>query len=224
MAYKRRYRKKRKGYRRKRRVTSIQRNAGISDSQIVRLKYADMININSVAGVADGAVFSANSIFDPNRTGIGHQPLGHDEWKLFYNHATVLGSRIKVTFMPTTNAPITGNACCSVKLLGNATLDTNIYSTLEQTSSTWKLMGNANASGKGVTLTKYFSAKKFFGVKDVRDSSNIRGTFGANPADEAYYHIQCTGLNGTDDPADVDVVVTIEYICLLSERRQLLIS
>lgn len=222
-SYRRRFR--RRPYRRKKRSsTAVQRNAGISDSQIVKLRYADMVRIDSVAGVADGNVWSANSIFDPNRTGVGHQPLGHDEWQLFYNHATVLGSKITATFMPTSSDVILGNSCCSIKVMGNNTLDTNIYSTLEQTGSSWKLLGNSAAAGKGVTITKYFSAKKFFGVTDVKDADNLRGTFGANPADEAYFHVQHTGLNGTDNPAAVDVVVTIEYICLLSERRQLLIS
>lgn len=226
MPYKKYTKKPRRKYRKRynRRSLVAQPQAVIADSQLVKMKYCDMFTINSVAGVADGAVISANSVFDPLNYGPGGrnaQPLGHDEWALFYNHATVIGSKIKVTFMPTSNTLVTANNICSVKLLGNNSLDTNIFSTLEQTGNKWKLLGSADASPQGTTLYHNFSAKKFFGITNVRDADNIRGTFGSNPSDQAYWHLQCSALNGTDDPAAVDVIITVEYICLLSERRQL---
>jgi len=71
-------------------------NGPLAMRQIVKLRYAEDVNIS--AGIALGSYdFRANSIFDPNLTGIGHQPLGHDQWAVFYDHYVVLGARIKVT-------------------------------------------------------------------------------------------------------------------------------
>ena len=39
-----------------------------------------------------------NSLFDPNRTGTGHQPYGFDQLSTFYNRYYVTGSKMTVTF------------------------------------------------------------------------------------------------------------------------------
>jgi hypothetical protein len=42
-------------------------------------------------------VFRANSLFDPNQTGSGAQPVGYDQLSGFYNSWFVVSSRIEVT-------------------------------------------------------------------------------------------------------------------------------
>jgi len=41
-----------------------------------------------------------NSIFDPDRTGTGHQPLGHDQLELLYNRYRVFAVSWRVEFPP----------------------------------------------------------------------------------------------------------------------------
>lgn len=59
------------------------------------LRYVTNITLDSAAGIPDFYTFNANSIFDPDRTGGGHRPLGTSEWHKFYEYATVTGCRIR---------------------------------------------------------------------------------------------------------------------------------
>lgn len=57
------------------------------DELCVPLVYAQR---NTQSGVVTAEQqFNLNSCFDPDRTGIGHQPLGFDQWSAFYNRYRV---------------------------------------------------------------------------------------------------------------------------------------
>lgn len=55
----------------------------------VTMKYVENLTRTPSSGLAIDYVFLLNSIFDPNSTGTGHQPQGHDQWALFYNRYRV---------------------------------------------------------------------------------------------------------------------------------------
>jgi len=42
--------------------------------------------------------FRSNSIYDPDFSGIGHQPRGHDQWALYYKNYRVIACMAKATF------------------------------------------------------------------------------------------------------------------------------
>lgn len=226
--YKRRGRKKtykrRKSAFNRKRSTAYQPRAAIADSQLVKMRYGGIVNPDAGAGSSASWVFSANSIFDPDRTGIGHQPLGHDEWANFYDHYVVIGSRITVRFMPNGDTALTNSSLCSITLEDDATASTTIPSLIERTGAVIGYMGTADGKGS-VTLRKGFSAKKFFNKADVRDNSQLGGKLGvSNPAEEAYFHINVSAVDGVTNPAAVECAVLIEYICVLSERKNLVQS
>ncbi len=64
----------------------------------VTLKYTQTFS-NSVAAAA-GSIQSMNlnSLFDPDRTGSGHQPYGFDQLAALYNRYRVLNTRYRVMF------------------------------------------------------------------------------------------------------------------------------
>lgn len=70
----------------------------------VSLKYVDNIAYSMLTGVAQNNVFNLNSIFDPDRTGGGHQPYGFDQLVAMYNRYRVL----KVSWVVSV-APVGGN-------------------------------------------------------------------------------------------------------------------
>lgn len=47
-----------------------------------------------------GHWFNISSIYDPDFTGVGHQPAFHDRWEQLYSKYRVLGAKFYVTFRP----------------------------------------------------------------------------------------------------------------------------
>lgn len=72
-------------------------NFGFPMHMRTKLKYVAPLTLSSVAGVIASNTYSANGIFDPDVTGVGHQPLGRDKLAAIYGTYQVINSWIKVT-------------------------------------------------------------------------------------------------------------------------------
>jgi len=190
-------------------------------SRVVKLRYAQQITITHGAlGIPGVYTFRANSLFDPDYTGVGHQPLFRDQFSALYNHYVVLGAKITARFAPNTDTNAVG-AIVGIKLDDNHDIPITIFNIIENGSSTtrYKMLSMSNQVGKGfATVTKFFSAKKFFGVKDVKDNKQDLGAYvGNNPTDDAYFNLFFGSLDGETVLEDLPVAVTIEYIVHYSE-------
>lgn len=62
---------------------------------ITKMKYAEAVTV-SATGIA-GYKWNLNSLFDPNRSGIGHQPYGYDQLSALYNRYRVINCRYVVS-------------------------------------------------------------------------------------------------------------------------------
>lgn len=66
---------------------------GYNNNYTVRLTYSDCVNITfSGAGGSASRYFSLNSIYDPDASGGGHQPLMRDLWASQYDYYAVLST------------------------------------------------------------------------------------------------------------------------------------
>jgi hypothetical protein len=61
----------------------------LSTSLRTTLRYGESHQLTVAAGVVQQYVYNLNSIFDPNRTGAGHQPMGYDQLAPFFNRYRV---------------------------------------------------------------------------------------------------------------------------------------
>lgn len=62
------------------------------------LRYSDYFNMGTgVPGIVT-QVMNLNSLFDPDRTGTGHQPRGFDQLATFYSRYRVYGVSFKITY------------------------------------------------------------------------------------------------------------------------------
>ena len=77
---------------------------GVPDTKWVRLKYVQETSIDTGLASINKIYFRANSLFDPDFTGVGHQPLHYDELNVPYDHYTVYGSKITVTVINVTGS------------------------------------------------------------------------------------------------------------------------
>ncbi len=185
-------------------------------SKWVRLKYVQTIALDPAIASVAAHYFRANSLFDPDYTGVGHQPMNFDQVILPYDHYTVYGSKMKVTYMKnvsTASAP----GAYGIFLDDNNTLTyTSAEGIIEsnQRGSKWKTTSDIEESDRQVSVG--WGAKRFFGVNSL-SGNNFRAAHGGNPAEDAYFVVWFSNIAG-NDPASANFMVEIEYLAKLSEK------
>lgn len=225
--YRRRYRK---GYntRGKRSFATVARktlSAGFPTRYLTKLKYVESVIIDPpAAGQLGYYVFRANSIYDPNFTGTGHQPMGRDIFAGVYKNYMVVGSKITVRYLSseTSNQVI---AVTGIKLSADSSLANGSVSDLIENGNVRYKMINYKAATQGYTplntTTCKFSGKKWFGWRDWRDNTaQYSAPMGSNPSEEVYY-IVFIGDSNTAQALNLmpsAVNVTIEYIVAFTEQ------
>lgn len=136
----------------------------------------------------------------------------------FYNHFTVIGSIIKVTFLnSSTNQP----NYVMIQLNDDSSLtDVTAVGNMEQPYTTWKVCSTVGDNSRTV-LWNRFSAKKFLGVSHPLSSQELRGNAGASPTEGAFFHIIAAGLPASSDGASLTALVEIWYTAVLTEPKDL---
>lgn len=217
---KRRNVRKRVYRKRRSRTAQMSYPSGGPSQRTVKMRYSQSVVVSSTSGVMGTTIFRANSIHDPDYTGVGHQPMGHDTWQTLYNHYVVLGSKISVRLLPSaTNA---SPAIAGIYLSDGSTAPYLTGTTfIEAKKGTFSTFVPDQSRPKN--LVSKFSAKKFFNVKDVKDNIPTLGSsFGNTPSDASYYQLWYQTLDGSTE--SIQAVVTIDYIVAMSEPKDLPIS
>lgn len=188
-------------------------------TMMTKMKYVSSFAIDPALGVVGVRVFSTNGLYDPDITGVGHQPRGFDQLMALYDHYTVCGSKISVQFSPRNNSTIPQTV--GVALRDNATAEVDILDYLEQ--GYVKSTSLSPNSGYRSIINYKCNPRRWLGYKDTRDADNLKGTASANPTEQAYWHVFTEPIEGVDAQA-VYCRATIEYILLLTEPKDLISS
>lgn len=191
----------------------------IADTTKVVLKYAEDINVTVNGSIGANYLFRCNSLFDPNQSGVGHQPMGRDQYAGFYKRYVVIGAKITVRFIcqednTATNSP---NDTTNVGITTIADTGDTIIQPTEFMENNRTTYGVVTPSKPIHTITKYFSPKTFFGVSKVIDEEDIGAYFGTNPVNTALWQLKFWPTNtGVDRMVSANVM--IQYVCILRER------
>lgn len=193
------------------------------NSYTAKLRYVEETSLNAAAGTIASYVYRANDCYDPNLTGVGHQPKGFDELMARYDHFTVIGSRITIKYMPTT--PQAGNTSylgiylsdSGTRVAGHSSVSDLLES---RSAGRYITVGDSAFSGRKNAVYNTFSAKKFFRKKEVVGDSLYRGTIAASPTEQAYYELYAASCGGIDSSA-VNILVVIDYLVVFTERKYL---
>lgn len=180
---------------------------------ITKMRYADTTRLDPVVGVPASYIFSANNIWDPNVSGVGHQPYGRDEFAMLYTYYRVLKSRIIATFIPSVSGAA-GASVCGVSLQPDTTTVSSFDTIRETKSAHYKVCaGDSNR----VTVTNGFNSKKMF----ASNMGSLNALMSSAPGEQAYFHVFVTNALFSGDLAPVDIVITIEYTVLMWELKTL---
>jgi len=180
-----------------------------------RLRYSDYCALSSASGVIAAYVFTANGLYDPNRTGTGHQPLGFDQMMLSYEHFAVVSSKITATFRNTTSSTPT----VAITVAPSTTNLTSIPQVIESGLLQMSMLEYKGANGSIQTLQVGCDIKRFHGVVDVLDNPSLQGSAAADPTEGSYFILYLWDQLGVSGSCSVDIM--IEYTAIFTEPRQL---
>lgn len=157
--------------------------------KLVELRYRDYVAMGSiVTGAATVYVFRLNSIFDPDRTGTGHQPYGHDTLALMYNRYRVNAVKYKVTFGGLADACLFACVPTNGSLQAIATLaDFDLATELP-----YAVSGLTGAQGTpNVVFERLIDLNELNGSKKVEYSTDDRfaAIFGSNPTEVIDFNV-----------------------------------
>lgn len=210
MPGKRKFAPKRKMLRRKmwarrpKRVIVNRALSPIPQRYITKMKYSEQVTTDATGQYR----LNLNSIYDPNRTGIGHQPYGFDTLATMYNRYRVIacGYRIQVNW--------TSNNTAQPVLMGaipaNEELTFLSLSELRENPRAKYISQNYGAptvtlSGK-TYIPSLVGRNKAQYMADDRYQAQVTGS----PSELAILNI-VTGPNGSDSPAAATIQVLLEY-------------
>lgn len=175
------------------------------------LRYSDQITLNPTAGATSSYFFHANSIFDPDASGVGHQPYGHDTLQTIYKDYVV--DKAVITLIPTQF----GNTVCTY---GLRTTDDGVGASFHLPRETKGAKLATTAVGaRPLTISCSYDRLKMWPFE--KDTS---AAFGANPAVDAFFQVFMQGPNGTTDPGSVDFIVNITYYVTCFDLKPLAAS
>lgn len=210
-----------RSYRRKKKTTYQSVPSGMPRTRRAILRYTTPINILASSGLLQRYLFRANSCYDPDYSGTGHQPMGWDQWTNLFNHYVVVGSKITVRCL-------TDNANAAPYVFGIHLQDKTTPPYTDWWGYNEAKMGTQKAikGGTGTTnptLTCNYSAKKFYNITDIKDNfARIGALTNTDPTEVAYFAVYLQNLTAVSETAFF--TVTIDYIVDFSEPKNLALS
>lgn len=186
---------------------------------LVRMRYCTTVSLDPSIGIVPVHTFRCGSIHDPDYTGVGHQPHGHDTYQALYNHYYVVGSKITATFSPNDVQPNTGNMVVGIKLDDDvAQFPSDKNALIEKSDVRYTCVSNGDARGL-VTLKSFYSPKKFLGFRKHNRHIEAGAAFGSDPTENAFFRVFASPINESVDSSSINVQVEISYMVMLTEPR-----
>ena len=142
------------------------------------LRYSTTITLSPSVGLTDSYLFRANSIFDPDFTGVGHQPYGYDTYAQIYNHYEVVSATIIVT--PT----VATSGILGIAIDDDSTVEIN-YDTVREQKGT-RILAMAGQSTASQKLSNYFNVNQIFDLPYQKATSSA---FGQSPSESTIFHV-----------------------------------
>lgn len=214
----RKRRPRRRVYRKRRRVTPSRCLGPLRNSQVAKLIYHDQFSIDPAVAAAGNQVFSCNGVYDPDITGVGHQPRGFDQMIAMYDHCVVIGFKFTAWVHPDDTSEGT---MIALRVKDSSTVTTVIDDIMEDRYVKLISLGSDNNS-KRISLkcnpNKFLSRSKPLSDPDLKNSS------ASNPTEQAFLHVSAFSIHSGVDLSPLRGTARIEYTCVFFEPKQLAIS
>lgn len=168
---------------------------------VVVLKYSTTKVFGTGSTTFDYNVFRTNSIYDPDQTSGGHQPMYHDQWANIYKSYEVISSRIVVKG---SSVPGSGSSLLALE----TTTDVETAVTLDTIRERPGVVSKAMNSYQQAVLGQRWIQS----TRSPTDIGRYQADFGSNPVQSEYYQISVYSLSGSNlAAASQTLMVDIYY-------------
>lgn len=179
---------------------------GIPDRLYANLVY-DQDQLAVVSASTSGAYnFSGNSCFDPDTSGIGHQPLYFDQFSQMYNRYRVHKSQIVVELLNSTIAShitITPTTDGTWPATLRTALESNYTASMPISSSVFRMVKDRS-----------ISTKKIFGMQSITQDDLYQSVCTTSPSRQWYWRIMGESFDGVTNVSirvNVRIVYEVEF-------------
>jgi hypothetical protein len=190
----------------------------VPNELFIKLHYVEQFTLNAALTSTDNYVFRANSLFDPNYTGSGHQPYGYDQWTTFYTGWVVEKCAISFTCTPpnlSTASPQIDNA---ILYLTKRRTDPSAFADINTAIEDPFCVRYVMTSGyqKQPKLSTMLDIPSFLGIDRTTylNSAEYSGATGSNPAVQAYLICGAgSTAAGTTNPDPMYCTAELTFFC-----------
>lgn len=184
--------------------------AGFPETLTTTLRYSDVYTLSTSGTAPVGNIFRMNSVFDPDFTGTGHQPLYFDQFAAVYSRYSVLGSKITATYSQSssdTDLSPKGPYRIGITSNNDGSFASNAGTLIEQNKTAFAVLGRENGGSNVKTLTNTYSPFRDIGL--TADDDTVGASVTTNPGTVYWAYVWCNDIGGFS--GDVQVTVLIEF-------------
>lgn len=165
-------------------------------------------------------LFRANSLFDPDYSFGGQQPMGFDEWSAFYSTYKVIASKITIEAVNNIGSTI---PTCSMVVYPSNSATTGTSTRMEATpGAKIRIVGMGSGKHESVSLVHYATTDRVF-AGAIRDTSTLCAATGADPSKVWWWILQfCSSQSGQN--VQLRYKANIQYTVIFSDPKNLAMS
>ena len=210
------YRKKKRNYNTRYRSSAVMPYKGpLQQTLKTTMTYSDLYVMTSGGITTSSYIWSLNGAYDPDSTGVGHQPRGFDQLMALYDHYVVIGTRVELAF---SNPHPTYGAVCIANIRDSSTPEYNPIDLMENPNRKVKVLGVLDSGDSVGRLSFNINPNKFLGRSKPLSDPDLKGTTAANPSEGAYLHFGHIASDRATATA-ITVEATIVYTMVLIEPK-----
>lgn len=181
----------------------------VAQRTIVKMKYSETITASALYGLTLYR-YNLNSIYDPNLTGTGHQPYGHDTFQSLYNRYRVINCHYSISAVSAAGATIAFCALPSNESFGGLT---NMSEWREKPRCRYAIQ-TPGAAIKKVSGNVYIPSLMGRTKNQYMADDRYQSEFGASPAEAAVLNIAAQsyseGVSDSNVYFNIQLVYTVE--------------
>lgn len=195
--------------------TSVKSGLGFPKRMVMTHRYSEAGSMTSSTTLGRYS-FHVNSMFDPNHSGVGHQPLYFDQMAVLYNLYTVIGAKCVFKVFPLTSVANSVLVAGYINDNTAAAAASNWNTIAEQSQAKRTIM--IPLTGKPATITLKWSGRKAWG-KGFLQNPQLSADTGNDPAEKQYFDFYTIAADGST-ATTVRWEVMITYIAVWRELRE----